>query len=128
MSRENLSFAIFLTVFCAGIGGIVWWNVQRISQNTRLPAEAAPRMSCRFTQWCVAQDCTVQPLVDFVLITRSRFDRAYLRMNQRGGGLSVFVGGNAYFARHDADADTPDLAPANSRGRGICDWIVEETA
>jgi hypothetical protein len=85
-------------------------------------------MSCRFTQWCGTQDCTVQPLVDFVLITRGRFDRAYLRMNQRGGDLSVFVGGNAYFARHDADAVAPDLAPANSRGRGICDWIVEEAA
>ena len=67
-------------------------------------------MSCRFTQWCGTQDCTVQPLVDFVLITRGRFDRAYLRMNQRGGGLRVFVGGNAYFARHDADAAAPDLA------------------
>lgn len=106
----------------------MWWNVQRISQNTRLTAEATPRMSCRFRQWCVAQDCPVQPLADFVLITRGRFDRAYLRMNQRGGGLSVFVGGNAYFARHDADAATPNLVPANSRGRGTCDWNVEEAA
>ena len=128
MSRANLSFAIFLTVFGAGIGGIVWWNVQRISQNTRLMAEAAPRMSCRFTQWCVAQDCTVQPHADFVLITGGRFDRAYLRMTPRGGDLSVFVCGNAYFARHDADAATPNLVLTNSRGRGTCNWIVEEAA
>jgi len=111
VSKANLSFAIFLAVFFVLIGGAVWWNVHRIAENNRLAAEAAPRMSCHFAQWCIEGDCVSEVPADFTLITSGKFGRAYLRMEQRSGDLSAFFGASARFARGGDPIVTSDRWP-----------------
>ena len=111
MSKANLSFAVFLVVFFSLIGGVVWWNVHRIAENERLAAEAAPRMACSFDAWCVGGDCGAAAPADFILITRGKFGRAYLRMDGRSGDLSAFFGETASFARDDDVIAEGDLWP-----------------
>ncbi|WP_316013840.1 hypothetical protein [Roseobacter sp. HKCCA0434] len=83
-------------------------------------AEAAPRMACRFAEWCVAGTCDVPPPGDFVLVTRGEYDRAYLRMAERSGDLSLFVGETDRFARAAReDARWPRRYMHTQSGRGI---------
>lgn len=152
----NLTFAIFLAVFFSLIGGGVWWNVNRLQQQRTAAAEAAPRMTCSFDQWCVAGDCDVAVPADFLIITRGTFDRSYLRMEGRGGQVrapfveardpemwreylqwspergEILIGLTEAldftFTYDVQEGQEADIAEGPARGTGTCDWIVEEAA